>query len=160
MSNPDGQENEALATISRPNSRGRSRHPNHSRRQPTTSAPPSAMTIARDLLESTSWPNARTRNAHSVAPNGTLYTPPTSSSNDESDPDDSMGEDNEEVLFWGGESPRSRLNSPVHEHEQEMAIDDDSEEDDDDSEDENMTDDDPDEDETDEYNRMEIFGHR
>lgn len=71
-----------------------------------------------------------------------------------------MGEDEDEVLFWGGESPRSRLTSPNHEHEREMTIDDSSEEDDDNSDDENMSDDDPEEDETDQYNRMEIFGHR
>lgn len=157
---PDAQRDEALANTSRSNSRGRSRHPNQSR-QPTTSAPPSAMAITRELLESTLRPNAWTRNAHSAAPNGTRYTPWTSPSNDDSDPDDSMGEDEEEVLFWGGENPSLRLTSPTPEHEHEMAIDDSSGEEDDNSDNENMSDDDdPEEDETDQYNRMEIFGHR
>lgn len=156
---PDIQRDEAFASISRSNSRGRSRHPNQSR-QPTTSAPPSAMAITRELLESTLGPIARTRNAHSAAPNGTRYTPSNSPSNDDSDPDDSMGEDEDEFLFWGGESPRSRLTSPILEHEHEMAIDDSSEGDNDNSDDENMSDDDPEEDETNQYNRMEIFGHR
>lgn len=156
---PDAQRDEVLTNISRSNSRGRSRHLNQSR-QPTTSAPPSAMAITRELLESTLWPNVRTRNAHSAAPNGTRYTPSTSPSNDDSDPDDSMGDDEDEVRCWGGESPRSRLTSPIPEHEREMAIDDSTEEDDDNSDDENMSDDDPEEDETDQYNRMEIFGHR
>lgn len=63
-----------------------------------------------------------------------------------------------EVEFWGGESPRSRLSSPTLDHE--MAIDDDSEEEDgDDSADEEMSDD-AEEDEADEFNRMDIFGHR
>lgn len=118
------------------------------------------MAITREILESTSWPNAQVRNAHSVAPHGTHLTPPTSPSSDDSDPDDSMGEDVDEVLFWGGESPRSRLTSPIREDEREMAVDGSSEEEDDDSEDENMSDEDAGEDDTDEYNRMEIFGHR
>ena len=71
-----------------------------------------------------------------------------------------MGEAEDESLFWGGESPRSRLTSPVPGHEHEMTVDYSSEEDEDNSEDENMSNDDPEEDETDEYNRMEIFGHR
>ena len=70
-----------------------------------------------------------------------------------------MDTDEEEVDFWGGESPLSRLNSPVR--GQEMAVDDSSEEDDDDSEDDEMSDyDDGEDDEDDEYNRMDIFGHR
>ena len=70
-----------------------------------------------------------------------------------------MDTDEEELDFWGGESPRSRLNSPIEGHE--IAIDD-SEEDDDDSDDEEMDDDEDDaeEDEAEEYNRMEILGHR
>lgn len=85
----------------------------------------------------------------------TTLTPPPSNS----DSDEAMDSDEDEVLFWGGESPRSRLTSPARDHE--MAMDGSSEEDDDDSEDEDMSDnDDAEEDETDEYNRMEIFGHR
>ena len=70
------------------------------------------------------------------------------------------GEDWEsEMEFWGGESPRSRRTSPILDHE--MAVDDDSEEedDDDDSADENMSDD-AEEDEADDFNQMDIFGHR
>lgn len=156
---PDTQRNEALSNLSRRNSRGRSGHLDQSR-QRRISAPPSAMAITQEILESTSWPNARTRSVHLVAPNGTQYNPPTSPSIDESDPDDSMGEDEDEVLFWGGESPRSRLTSPIPEHEREMAIDGSSEEDGDNSDDENMSDDDAEEDENEQYNRMEIFGHR
>ena len=67
-------------------------------------------------------------------------------------------EDESEVEFWGGESPRSRVTSPNRDHE--MAIDDESEEEDgDDSMDEDMSDD-AEEDEADGYNRMDIFGHR
>ena len=92
-------------------------------------------------------------------PNGGHFTPPTSPSSDNSDPDDSMDTDEEEVDFWGGESPRSRLSSPTNAHD--MAVDDGSGDDDDDSEDDEMIDDDDgEEDEADEYNHMDIFGHR
>lgn len=70
-----------------------------------------------------------------------------------------MDTEEEEIEFWGGESPRLRLGSPPNDDE--MAIDDSSEADEDDSEDEDMSDnDDMEEDEADEYNRLEIFGHR
>ena len=68
-----------------------------------------------------------------------------------------------EMEFWGGESPRSRPTSSNLDHE--MVIDDDSEEEEEeeeegeDSADEDMSDD-PEEDEADEYNRMDLFGHR
>ena len=63
-----------------------------------------------------------------------------------------------EIEFWGGESPRTRFTSPDQDHE--MVIDDESgEEDGDDSVDEDMSDD-AGEDDADEYNRMDIFGHR
>lgn len=69
----------------------------------------------------------------------------------------------EDVDFWGGESPWSRLSSPSHGQEiaNNESRDEDDDDDEEDSEDEDMSeDDDVDEDETDEYNRMEIFGHR
>ncbi len=113
------------------------------------------------MLEGTLWTNPRIRHAHSVVPNRTQFTPPSPPSSDHSDPDDSMDTDEEEVDFWGGESPRSRLMSPIHGHD--MAVDDSEEENDDDSEDEEMSDDDDEEgeeDEADGYNRMDIFGHR
>ena len=67
-------------------------------------------------------------------------------------------EDESEMEFWGGESPRSRVTSPNLDHE--MAIDYESEEEDgDDSMDEDMSDD-AEEDEADGYNRMDFFGHR
>ena len=70
-----------------------------------------------------------------------------------------MDTDEEEVDFWGGEFPRSRLSSPTQ--VQEMPIDDSAEEDSDDSEDVEMSDeDDWEDDEADDYDRMEIFGHR
>ena len=143
-----------LAAISRSSSRGRSRTSNNVR-QSNTSAPPSALVLTRDILEGTTWPIPRLRQAHSARPNVTHLTPPTSPSSGNDDPDDSMDTDEEEVDFWGGESPRSRLNSSLD--GQEMAIDGSSEDDDDDSEDDEMSDGD---DEDDEYNRMDIFGHR
>ena len=70
-----------------------------------------------------------------------------------------MDTDEEEVDFWGGESPRSRLSSPAQ--VQEMAVNDSAEEEGDDSEDEKMSDEeDWEDDEADDYDRMEIFGHR
>ena len=157
---PEASRPEMPVSISRQNSRGRSRHSNHSR-QPTTSAPPSALVVTRRLLEGTSWPNPRLREANSLVPSRTQFTPPSSPSNGSSDPDDSM-DTGEDVDFWGGESPWSRLSSPNH--GQDIANNDSEDDDDDDeenSEDEDMSEDgDGDEDETDEYNRMEIFGHR
>ena len=146
------------ASVSRSNSRGRSRHPAAFSRRPTTSAPPTGS--IQNLLESTAWPDVRGRNAHSVAPNTVPFAPPSPSAHS-SEAEDSMDTDEDcesEIEFWGGESPRSRLTSPHLDHE--MAIDSDSEDEDgDDSVDEDMSDD-AEEDEADEYNRMDIFGHR
>ena len=78
----------------------------------------------------------------------------------QSEEEDSMDgdEDGSEMEFWGGESPRARHASPRPGNE--MDVDDSSSaEDDDDSEDEDMSDG-AEDDETDDYNRMEIFGHR
>lgn len=147
------------SSVSRSNSRGRSRYSATTLRRPTTSAPPSGG--IQSILESTAWPDIRGRNAHSVAPATVpfLQSSPTASSN--GDAGDSMDTDEDwesEMEFWGGSSPRSRLTSPTLDHE--MAIDDDSEEEDgEDSADEDMSDD-AEEDEADEYNRMDIFGHR
>ncbi len=144
--------------VSRSNSRGRSRHPTTISRRPTTSAPPTGN--VQSLLESTAWPDIRSRNAHSVASDIVPFTQPSPEASS-SDAEDSMDIDEDwesEMEFWGGESPRSRLTSPNLDHE--MAIDDDSEEEDgDDSVNEDMSDD-AEEDEADEYNRMDIFGHR
>ncbi|KAL6715071.1 hypothetical protein ACLMJK_007332 [Lecanora helva] len=154
---PDTTHDDMSDNVSRQGSRGRPVYSSHSR-QATRSAPPSALLITRDILESTSWPNSQTRQAHSVAPTGTQFTPSSSNSSSDSDPDDSMDTD-EEVDFWGGESPRPRLVSPPQ--GQEMDVNDSSEEEYDESEDEDMTDDnDWDEDEADEHDQMEIFGHR
>ena len=109
------------------------------------------------MLERSTWPETRNRTAHSVSPNFTTLSPSNPSG---SDGDDSMDtdEDESDVEFWGGESPRAHQRSPRLEHD--MAIDDSGdEEDEEDSEDEDMSDD-AEEDEADEYNRMEIFGHR
>lgn len=144
--------------ISRSNSRGRSAQNTISRRP--TSAPPSGS--IQSFLESSAWPDVRGRNAHSVAPDTVPFAQPSPGASS-SDADDSMDTDGDwesDLEFWGGESPRSRLTSPNLDHE--MAIDDDSEgeeEEGDDSGDENMSDD-AEEDEADEYNRMDIFGHR
>lgn len=117
------------------------------------------MLITRSLLESTSWPTPSTRHAVSVGPEGLHFTSPSPLADDTSDPDDSIDTDEEDVDFWGGQSPRSRLSSPNTGHE--MPIDE-SEEDEDESEDEQMGDDDDDVegDEADDYNRMDILGHR
>ena len=150
-----------MDAVPRPSSRGRSRH--HSLlRQSTLSEPPSALSITRDLLERTSWPNLRHRGPNSAANTPHVSMPPSPPFSG-SDPEDSMDTgDEEELLFWGGESPRSRLTSPVSENG--MSIDD-SDEDDEDGEEsedasevENMSDND--DIETDEYNRMEFIGHR
>ena len=108
------------------------------------------------MLERSTWPETRIRTAHSVSPNVMTLSPSTPSG---SDGDDSMDtdEDESDVEFWGGESPRAHQRSPRLEHD--MAIDSGDEEDEEDSEDEDMSDD-AEEDEADEYNRMEIFGHR
>ena len=135
--------------------RGRSRQSTSHSRRPTTSAPP--LTAIQRMLERSTWPEARIRTAHSVSPNAMTLSPSTPS---DSDGDDSMDTDEEEsdVEFWGGESPRTHQRSPRSEHD--MAIDDSGdEEDEEDSEDEDMSDE-AEEDEADEYNRMEIFGHR
>ena len=149
---------EASEDVSGEGRRGRSRHLGYSR-QPTTSAPPSAIDITRNYLESTSWPSPIIRHAISVGPDNVQFAPPSPPTSNTTDPDDSMDTD-EDVDFWGGESPRSRLGSPAY--PQEMTADTSGEEDEeDDSEDEDMSDDDDgEEDETDEYHRMEIFGHR
>ena len=78
-----------------------------------------------------------------------------------SDADDSMvtDDDDSDVEFWGGESPRAQQRSPRLEHEMEIDDSSNEEEDEDDSEDEEMSDE-AEEDEADDYNRMEIFGHR
>ena len=126
--------------------------------RPATSAPPSGS--IQSLLESTAWPDARGRNAHSVAPNTVTFAQPSlaASSSDVEESMDTDHEDSEsEMEFWGGESPRSRHTCSALDHE--MAIDDDSDEDGDDSADEDMSDD-AEEDEADDYNRMDIFGHR
>ena len=83
---------------------------------------------------------------------------PLTPSASESDDDDSMDTDGDEsdVEFWGGESPRAQR-FPRSEHE--MVIDDSEEEDDEDSEDEDMSDE-TEEDEADDYNQMELLGHR
>lgn len=148
------------SVISRSHSRGRSTQNVTASRRPT-SAPPSGS--VQSFLESSAWPDVRGRNAHSVAPNSVPFAQPSPGASS-SDAEDSMDTDEDwesEMEFWGGESPRSRLASPTLDHE--MAIDDDSEEGGeeagDDSEDENMSDD-AEEDEADEYNRMDIFGHR
>ena len=163
---PDSPRIEHSNDISRPSSRGRLRQSNHVR-QPTVSAPPSALIMTRDILESTSWPSPRSRYAHSLSPEGTQFTPSGSPLSANSDPEDSMETDEEEVDFWGGESPRSRISSPVCGREGAVdgdSIDGDEEEDDDDdeddSEDEEMSDDDAEEDEADDYNRMDFLGHR
>lgn len=147
------------SSVSRSNSRGRSRHPTTISQRTTTSAPPTGS--IQSLLESTAWPEVRGRNAHSVAPDTVPFAQPVLEASS-SDTEDSMETDEDcesEMEFWGGESPRSRLTSPNLDHE--MAIDNDSEEeeDGDDSADEDMSDD-AEEDEADEYNRMDIFGHR
>ena len=146
------------SSISRSTSRGRSRQSTNFSRRSTNSAPPSES--FQSLLQSGAWPNLRGRNAHSVTP-GTVPFPQASPVASSSDAEDSMdtGEDWEsEMEFWGGESPRSIRTSPILDHE--MAVDDGSEEDDDDdSADEDMSDD-AEEDETDEFNQMDIFGHR
>lgn len=146
------------SNVSRPNSRGRSRHPTTISHRPTTSAPPTGS--LHSLLESTAWPDVRGRNAHSVAPDTAPFAQPSPAASS-SDTEDSLDTDDDcesEMEFWGGGSPRSRLTSPNLDHE--MAIDGDSEEEDgDDSADESMSDD-AEEDEADKYNRMDIFGHR
>ena len=153
------QNNADPSVISRSNSRGRSTQNVTAPRRPT-SAPPSGS--VQSFLESSAWPDVRDRNAHSVAPNTVPFAQP-SPGGSSSDAEDSMDTDEDwesEIEFWGGESPRSRLTSPTLDHE--MAIDDNSEEGEgegDDSGDENMSDD-AEEDEADEYNRMDIFGHR
>lgn len=142
--------------ISRPNSRGRSAQNTISRRP--ISAPPSGS--IQSFLESSAWPDVRGRMAHSVAPDTVPFAQPSpgASISDAEDSMDTDGDWESEMEFWGGESPRSRLTSPTLDHE--MAIDDDSEEGEgDDSGDENMSED-AEEDEADEYNRMDIFGHR
>ena len=145
------------SSVSRSNSRGRSRHPTNISRRPTASAPPSGS--LQGLLENSAWPDVQDRNAHSVAPVAAPFAQPTPVASGD-DTEDSMDTDEDwgsEIEFWGGESPRSRYTSPTLDPE--MAIDDDSEEEDgDDSADEDMSDDA--EDEADEYNRMDIFGHR
>lgn len=152
----EGAEPEIINPISRPNSRGRSRHQN-STRQPTISEPPSALIFTRDLLESSSWPDLRFRDAHSAATNQLSSTPPSPPPSG-SDPDDSMGtDDEEEIEFWGGESPRPRQFSPIHGRE--MALDDSSEDDEDDEDESDDVSDNDDLDE-DEYDRMEFIGHR
>ena len=64
-----------------------------------------------------------------------------------------------EMEFWGGSSPRSRFTSPILELEMAINSDSEDEEEDGDSVDEGMSDD-AEEDDADEYNRMDIFGHR
>ena len=65
-----------------------------------------------------------------------------------------------EMEFWGGESPRSRHTSSTLDHEMAIVADSEEEEEEiDDSTEEDMSDD-AEEDEADEYNRMDIFGHR
>ena len=64
-----------------------------------------------------------------------------------------------EMEFWGGESPRSRFTSPNLDHEVAVESDSEGEEDDDDSVDDDMSND-AEDDEADDYNRMDIFGHR
>lgn len=149
---------ERSAEISRSNSRGRTRETISLSQRPTTSAPPP--TAIQGLLERSSWPNIQARNAHSAAPNAvpiSLLYP----LDNQSDVEDSLDgdEDGSQMEFWGGESPRVRHASPRPEHGIEMDLDSSSEEDDDDSEDEDMSDD-AEDDETDDYNGMEIFGHR
>lgn len=143
---------------SRSTSRGRSRHATNISRRPTTSAPPRGS--IQSLLESTAWPDTRGRNAHSVGPDIAHFPQPSLSASS-SDAEDSMDTDEDcesEIEFWGGESPRTRFTSPDQDHE--MAIDNESgEEEGDDSVDEDMSDD-AGEDDADEYNRMDIFGHR
>lgn len=93
-----------------------------------------------------------------MAPDTVLFAMPSDSNSDAEDSMDTDEDEESEVEFWGGESPRSRHASPSQAHE--MVIDGSSEdEDDDDSEDEEMSDE-AEDDEADEYNRMEIFGHR
>ena len=150
--------------VSRSNSRGRSRHLTSILRRSTNSAPPTGS--IQGLLESTAWPDVRGRSAHSFAPDAIPFAQPSPEASS-SDVEDSMDTDEDcesEIEFWGGESPRPRLNSPNR--DQDMAVDNDSEEeeeeeeeDGDDSMDEDMSDD-ADEDEADEYNRIDIFGHR
>lgn len=143
------------SNVSRSNSRGRSRHTANISRRPTTSAPPTGS--IQSLLDSTAWPNVRGRNAHSVAPDTVPFvqSSPSASSSDAEDSLDTDEDCESEMEFWGGESPRSRLASPNLDHE--IAIDDDSEEEDGDD---SADDYDAEEDEADEYNRMDIFGHR
>ena len=66
-------------------------------------------------------------------------------------------DDEEELEFWGGESPRPRYISPNHGGE--MAIDDSSEDDEDDEDESDGISENDDLDE-DEYDRMEFIGHR